>query len=58
MLEMIPEDVKESLKTNGRTISMDAPINSEEENTMYYRMQNPDTRSTVRNLIKARKSEV
>jgi len=31
MLEIIPEDVKESLKTNGRTISMDAPISSEEE---------------------------
>ncbi len=26
LLEMIPEDVKESLKTNGRTVSMDAPI--------------------------------
>src|SRR3989339_717214 len=26
MLEMVPEDVKEALKTNGRTVSMDAPI--------------------------------
>jgi len=26
LLEMIPEDVKESLRTNGRTISMDAPL--------------------------------
>jgi len=51
MLEMIPEDVKESLKTNGRTISMDAPICSEEENTMYDVMQNPDTPSPDRNLI-------
>jgi len=51
MLDMIPEDVKESLKTNGRTISMDAPINSEEENTMYDVMQNPDTPSPDRNLI-------
>jgi len=51
MLEMIPEDVKESLKTNGRTISMDAPISSEEENTMYDVMQNPDTPSPDRNLI-------
>ncbi len=25
-LEMVPEDVKEALKTNGRTVSMDAPI--------------------------------
>jgi RNA polymerase primary sigma factor len=51
MLEMIPEDVKESLKTNGRTISMDAPISSEEENTMYDVMQNPDTPSPDKNLI-------
>jgi RNA polymerase primary sigma factor len=51
MLEMIPEDVKESLKTNGRTVSMDAPINSEEENTMYDVMQNPDTPSPDKNLI-------
>jgi RNA polymerase primary sigma factor len=51
MLEMIPEDVKESLKTNGRTVSMDAPISSEEENTMYDVMQNPDTPSPDKNLI-------
>jgi RNA polymerase primary sigma factor len=51
MLEIIPEDVKESLKTNGRTVSMDAPISSEEENTMYDVMQNPDTPSPDKNLI-------
>jgi len=51
MLEMFPEDVKESLKTNGRTVSMDAPISSEEENTMYDLMQNPDTPSPDKNLI-------
>src|SRR4030043_854558 len=51
MLEIIPEDVKESLKTNGRTISMDAPISSEEENTMYDVMQKPDTPSPDKNLI-------
>src|SRR5512139_574687 len=51
MLEMIPEDVKESLRTNGRTVSMDAPISSEEENTMYDVMQNPDTPSPDKNLI-------
>jgi RNA polymerase primary sigma factor len=51
MLEMIPEDVKESLRTNGRTLSMDAPISSEEENTMYDLMQNPDTPSPDKNLI-------
>ncbi len=51
MLEMLADDVKEALKTNGRTISMDAPISSEEENTMYDVMQNPDTPSPDRNLI-------
>ena len=51
ILEMIPEDVKEALKTNGRTVSMDAPISSEEENNMYDIMQNPDTPSPDRNLI-------
>jgi len=51
LLEMIPEDVKESLKTNGRTVSMDAPISSEDENTMYDVMQNPDTPSPDKKLI-------
>jgi RNA polymerase primary sigma factor len=45
MLEMIPEDVKESLKTNGRTVSMDAPLSSEEDNTMYDVLQSDDTPS-------------
>jgi len=51
ILEMIPEDVKEALRTNGRTISMDAPISSEEDNSMYDVMQNPDTPSPDKNLI-------
>jgi RNA polymerase primary sigma factor len=51
LLEMIPEDVKEALKTNGRTVSMDAPISSEEENTMYDMIPNTDAPSPDRNLI-------
>ena len=51
MLEMAPEEVKEALKTNGRTISMDAPISSEEDNTMYDVMQSPDAPSPDKNLI-------
>jgi len=50
-LEMMADDVKEALKTNGRTLSMDAPISSEEENSMYDVMQNPDTPSPDKNLI-------
>jgi RNA polymerase primary sigma factor len=46
MLEMIPEDVKESL-----TVTMDAPISSEEDNTMYDVLQSNDTPSPDKNLI-------
>ena len=51
LLEMIPEDVKEALKTNGRTVSMDAPLSSEEDNTMYDVIQSSDTPSPDKNLI-------
>jgi RNA polymerase primary sigma factor len=50
-LEMIPEDVKEALKTNGRTVSMDAPISAEEDNNMYDLLQSTDTPSPDKNLI-------
>lgn len=50
-LEMVPEDVKEALKTNGRNVSMDAPLSSEEDNTMYDVLQSNDTPSPDRNLI-------
>jgi RNA polymerase primary sigma factor len=51
MLEMIPDDVKEAMKTNGRTVSMDAPISSEEDNTMYDLIPSNDAPSPDRNLI-------
>lgn len=51
LLELAPEDVKESIRTNGRTISMDAPISSEEDNNMYDVMQNEEAPSPDRNLI-------
>jgi len=51
MLEMASEEVKEALKTNGRTISMDAPISSEEDNNMYDVLQASDTPSPDKNLI-------
>lgn len=50
-LEMVPDDVKEALKTNGRTVSMDAPISAEEDNNMYDVLQSVDTPSPDRNLI-------
>jgi RNA polymerase primary sigma factor len=51
ILEMASEEVKESLKTNGRTVSMDAPISPEEENNMYDVLQSNDTPSPDKNLI-------
>jgi RNA polymerase primary sigma factor len=51
MLEMASEEVKEALKTNGRTVSMDAPISSEEDNNMYDVMQATDAPSPDKNLI-------
>lgn len=51
MLEMIADDVKDALKTNGRTVSMDAPISSEEDNNMYDVLQSNDAPSPDRNLI-------
>ncbi len=51
MLEMIPEDVKEALKANGRTVSMDAPVSSEEDNTMYDVIPSNDAPPPDRNLI-------
>jgi RNA polymerase primary sigma factor len=51
MLEMASEEVKESLKTNGRTVSMDAPISSEEDNNMYDVLQSNDSPSPDKNLI-------
>ncbi|HPC97975.1 MAG TPA: RNA polymerase sigma factor RpoD/SigA [Bacteroidales bacterium] len=51
MLEMAPEEVKDALRTNGRTISMDAPVSPDEDNTMYDTLQNPDALSPDKNLI-------
>ncbi|NMC40453.1 MAG: sigma-70 family RNA polymerase sigma factor [Bacteroidales bacterium] len=51
MLEMAPEEVKDALRTNGRTISMDAPVSPDEDNTMYDMLQNPDALSPDKNLI-------
>ncbi|MBM3421130.1 MAG: RNA polymerase sigma factor RpoD/SigA [Bacteroidetes bacterium] len=50
-LEMVPDEVKEVLRSNGRTISMDAPINSEDDNTMYDVMHSADGASPDRALI-------
>lgn len=51
LLEMASEEIKEVLRSNGRTVSMDAPINSEDDNTMYDVMQSTDGASPDRTLI-------
>ena len=51
LLEIAPEDVKETIRTNGRTLSMDAPLSAEDDNNMYDMMQNEETPSPDRNLI-------
>ncbi|HUS85873.1 MAG TPA: sigma-70 family RNA polymerase sigma factor [Bacteroidales bacterium] len=51
VLEVAPEEVKDVLKTNGRTVSMDAPISSEEDNNMYDVMQSDDNPSPDKLLI-------
>jgi RNA polymerase primary sigma factor len=50
-LELAPKDVKESLKTSGRHISMDAPINPDEEGTMYDVLLADDIPSPDRELL-------
>ena len=51
ILDMVPEDVKEALKTNGRTVSMDAPLSAEEDSNMYDVIHSVDTPSPDKNLI-------
>ncbi len=51
VLEMAPGEVKEVLKSNGRTVSMDAPISSEEDNNMYDVIQSDDNPSPDKHLI-------
>lgn len=50
-LEISPNEVKKSMANSGRHISMDAPISSEEEGTMYDVMQSDDMPSPDRTLI-------
>ena len=50
-LEISPNEVKKSMANSGRHVSMDAPISSEEEGTMYDVMQSDDMPSPDRTLI-------
>jgi RNA polymerase primary sigma factor len=51
VLEMIPDDVKEALKSAGRHISMDAPITQDEETTLYDVILSKDSPSPDKSLL-------
>lgn len=51
ILDMAPKDVREAMKTNSRHLSMDAPLVSEEENTLYDVMLSSDSSSPDSNLL-------
>ena len=51
VLELAPSDVKESLKTAGRHVSMDAPLQQGEEGNMYEVMLNKDIPSPDKGLL-------
>jgi len=51
VLEIAPEEVKESLKSSSRHVSMDAPIIQDEEGTMYDVMLSVDTPPPDKGLL-------
>jgi RNA polymerase primary sigma factor len=50
-LEIAPEEVKEAMRTSGRHVSMDAPLVSGEEGSMYDVMLSPDSPSPDLGLL-------
>jgi RNA polymerase primary sigma factor len=50
-LELAPEDVKEAIRTSGRHVSMDAPLNQEEEGTLYDVILSPESPSPDKGLL-------
>jgi RNA polymerase primary sigma factor len=51
VLEMAPEEVKESLKSSSRHVSMDAPISQDDEGNLYDVMLSPDTPPPDKGLL-------
>ncbi len=50
-LEMAPEEVKESLKSSGRHVSMDAPIAQDDEGNLYDVLLSPDSLPPDKGLL-------
>jgi RNA polymerase primary sigma factor len=51
VLEMAPEEVKDSLKSSSRHVSMDAPITQEDDGNMYDVILSPDTPPPDKGLL-------
>ncbi len=51
VLEMAPEEVKETLKSSGRHVSMDAPLTLDEESTLYDVILSKDTPPPDKGLL-------
>jgi RNA polymerase primary sigma factor len=51
-LELAPEDVKDAISTTMRHVSMDAPITQDDENSMYDVLQNPESLSPDKDLLR------
>jgi RNA polymerase primary sigma factor len=50
-LELASDDVKDSLKSSGRHVSMDAPLTNDDEGSMYDVLLNTDTPSPDKGLL-------
>jgi len=51
-LECSPKDIKESLKNSGRHVSMDAPLSSSEDGTLYDVLDSKDSPTPDQDLMK------
>ena len=51
VLELAPEDIKEALRHANKPVSMDAPLNDEEEDSMYDIMESEENPAPDENLI-------
>ncbi len=51
VLEITPQEVKESLKTAGRHVSMDAPLNNDDEGSLYEVLSSKDSTPPDRDLL-------
>ena len=51
VLDIAPKDVKESLRTSGRHVSMDAPLSQGEDGDMYDLFENEDSPTPDKSLI-------